>query len=115
MFTKPNQSFAGVRLGLGSGTFIMTTMQYRWVLLPIGVAGVSLGYVFHVCEKRCCARFPCRMAVSRWNFVMLVDVTLLLFEREHTLAPSLADTLLVACLIMTYILAVYRAVLTPGS
>ncbi len=61
LFPLANQSCAGVRLRLGRGAFMMATMQYRWVLLPIGVAGVSLGYACHLCEQRCDARFPVRM------------------------------------------------------
>ena len=41
-----------VLLGLGSGAFMMVTMQYRWIFLPIGVIGVLLGYYFYCHEKR---------------------------------------------------------------
>ena len=35
-----------VLFGLGSGAFVMVTMQYRSIFLPIGVMGVAVGYSF---------------------------------------------------------------------
>lgn len=84
-----------VLLGLGSGAFMMTTMQYRWLFLPIGIAGVSLGYFLYFREKRRCARLSCQMAGSRVNFILLMIATLLLiFELALTLAPNLSASLL---------------------
>lgn len=36
-----------VVLGIGSGTFMMTTMKYSNIFIPIGVVGVGLGYFFY--------------------------------------------------------------------
>ena len=86
---------AVVLLGLGSGAFMMTTMQYRWLLLPIGGVGVSIGYGLYVREQRRCGRLACRMAGGRLNLVLLLFATLLLvFELFLTMAPSLSDALL---------------------
>ncbi|RMF88740.1 MAG: hypothetical protein D6736_09635 [Nitrospinota bacterium] len=86
---------AVVLLGLGSGAFMMTTMRYRWLFLPIGVIGVSLGYILYIREKRRCARLACRMAGSRLNLVLLLVATLLLaFELVLTFAPQFSASLL---------------------
>ncbi len=86
---------AVVLLGLGCGAFMMTTMQYRWLFLPIGVVGVSMGYVLYVREKRRCDGLVCRMAGGRLNLVLLLFATLLLvFELFLTMAPGLSDALL---------------------
>jgi len=31
-------------LGLGSGAFMATTMQYRWLLVPAGIIGTITGF-----------------------------------------------------------------------
>ena len=41
---------AVVLLGLGSGAFMMVTMQYRSIFLPAGVVGVALGYLLYFRE-----------------------------------------------------------------
>src|SRR2546422_8954898 len=43
---------AVIVLGLGSGAFMAVTMQYRWVLIPAGVLGVTTGFVLYVRERR---------------------------------------------------------------
>src|SRR6266576_1893181 len=48
-----------VLLGLGSGAFMMVTMQYRAIFLPVGVLGVGLGYYFYFREKRRCRSVAC--------------------------------------------------------
>lgn len=67
---------AVVLLGLGSGAFMMVTMQYRAIYLPIGVAGVALGYYLHFREKRRCTRLGCTVAGGNVNLVLLVLSTL---------------------------------------
>ena len=34
---------AVIVLGLGSGAFMATTMQYRWLLIPAGIIGIATG------------------------------------------------------------------------
>ena len=34
-----------IALGLGSGAFMAVTMQYRWIFIPAGIAGVLAGVV----------------------------------------------------------------------
>jgi hypothetical protein len=58
-------------LGLGSSAFMMVTMQYRAIFLPIGVIGVALGYYLHFREKRRCTSFGCSFAGGKINLVLL--------------------------------------------
>lgn len=67
-----------VLLGLGSGAFMMTTMQYRPLLLPLGILGVGLGYYLYMREKRRCKALGCQMAGSRVNLVLLGVATVML-------------------------------------
>ena len=64
-----------VLLGLGSGAFMMVTMQYRTVFLPIGVIGVALGYYLYFREKRRCTSFGCAFAGGKINLVLLFFAT----------------------------------------
>jgi len=43
-----------ITLGLGSGAFMAVTMQYRWILIPAGVLGVTAGFMLYVRERRRC-------------------------------------------------------------
>src|SRR5215470_8517601 len=63
-------------LGLGSGTFMATTMQYRWLLVPAGIMGVAAGFVLYVRERRRCKALACRMAGSRITLGLLVVASL---------------------------------------
>lgn len=67
---------AVVLLGLGSGAFMMVTMQYRSVFLPIGVIGVTLGYVLYFRERRRCSGAGCALLGRRSNMVLLLFATL---------------------------------------
>ncbi len=59
-------------LGLGSGAFMVVTMQYRWILIPAGVLGVVTGFVLYMRERRRCAALACRMAGSRVTLALLI-------------------------------------------
>lgn len=59
-------------LGLGSGAFMAVTMQYRWILIPLGILGVISGFVLYARERRRCDAMACRMAGSRLTLVLLV-------------------------------------------
>ncbi len=63
-------------LGLGSGAFMTVTMQYRWILIPIGVVGVAAGFVLYLRERRRCARLGCRMAGSKITLGLLIVASL---------------------------------------
>lgn len=67
---------AVVLLGLGSGAFMMVTMQYRAIFLPVGVIGVALGYYLHFREKRRCTSLGCAFAGGNINLVLLFFSTL---------------------------------------
>lgn len=67
---------AVIVLGLGSGAFMAVTMQYRWVLIPLGVLGVALGFVLYARERRRCAELACRMAGSRVTLGLLIAASL---------------------------------------
>ena len=60
-----------IALGLGSGAFMAVTMQYRWLLIPAGIAGVLVGVVLYVRERRRCDALACRMAGSRITLAAL--------------------------------------------
>ena len=59
-------------LGLGSGAFMATTMQYRWLLVPAGIIGIVAGFVLYVRERRRCDALACRMAGSRITLALLI-------------------------------------------
>ncbi len=69
---------AVILLSLGSGAFMVTTMQFRSVLLPIGLLGVGVGYFLYFREKRRCAALACRMGGARINITLLVVASLIL-------------------------------------
>ncbi len=64
-----------VLLGIGSGAFMMYTMKYSTIFIPIGVVGVGLGYFFFFREKKKCAALACRMARGRSNLMVLIVAT----------------------------------------
>jgi hypothetical protein len=63
---------AVIVLGLGSGAFMAVTMQYRWILIPTGVLGVTLGFVLYAREPKRCDTLGCRMAGSKITLVLLI-------------------------------------------
>jgi mercuric ion transport protein len=62
-------------LGLGSGAFMATTMQYRWLLVPAGIIGIVAGFVLYARERRRCDALACRMAGSRITLALLIVAT----------------------------------------
>jgi Cu/Ag efflux protein CusF len=62
---------AAIVLGLGSGAFMATTMRYQYLLLPLGMLAVTVGYVLYFRERRRCQRLVCTLAGSRLNLVAL--------------------------------------------
>jgi len=48
------------------------TMRYRWILIPAGVLGVSLGVVLYARERRRCDALGCRMAGRRISLALLI-------------------------------------------
>jgi len=67
---------AVVLLGLGSGAFMMVTMQYRSIFLPTGVIGVGLGYFLFFREKRRCNSLGCSFVGRKTNLALLIFATL---------------------------------------
>jgi hypothetical protein len=63
-------------LGLGSGAFMATTMQYRWLLVPAGIIGITTGLVLYVRERRRCDALACQMAGSRITLALLIMASL---------------------------------------
>ncbi len=61
-----------IALGLGSGAFMATTMQYRWLLVPAGVIGIVGGFALYIREKRRCDALACRMAGRRVTLALLI-------------------------------------------
>ena len=66
---------AVVLLGLGSGAFMMVTMQYRTIFLPLGVIGLALGYYLYFREKRRCATLSRTFAGGKINLALLFLAT----------------------------------------
>ena len=62
-------------LGLGSGAFMATTMQYRWLLVPVGIVGIVTGFAIYIRERRRCNALACRMAGSRITLALLILAT----------------------------------------
>lgn len=81
--------FAVIVLGLGTGAFMATTMQYRPLFLPLGILGVGTGYYLYFWEERRCAALACRMLGARTNLVLLIVASLMLaIEVVFTLFPQ---------------------------
>ena len=51
-------------------------MQYRWILIPLGVLGVATGFVLYARERRRCDALVCRMAGSRVTLALLIVASL---------------------------------------
>jgi len=66
---------AVVLLGLGSGAFMMVTIQYRYIFLPIGVIGLGAGYYLYFREKRRCSSIGCSFVGRMTNLALLVLAT----------------------------------------
>jgi hypothetical protein len=66
-----------VLLGLGSGAFMIVTMQYRAVFLPVGVIGVALGYYLYLRERRRCNSLGCAFVSRRTNLALLLFATVI--------------------------------------
>ncbi|MGH2361664.1 MAG: hypothetical protein ACRDGM_14125 [bacterium] len=63
---------AVIVLGLGSGAFMAVTMQYRWLLIPAGIVGVTAGFILYVRERRRCQALACRMAGRQITLALLI-------------------------------------------
>jgi len=66
---------AVVVLGLGSGAFMMVTMRYRNIFIPVGVVGVGIGYYLYFKEKRRCSSIGCSFVGRKINLALLVLAT----------------------------------------
>jgi hypothetical protein len=67
---------AVIILGLGTGAFMATTMQYRSLLVPAGIIGIVTGFVLYLRERRRCDALACRMAGSRITLGLLIMASL---------------------------------------
>ena len=67
-----------VLLGLGSGGFMMVTMQYRIFLYPLGLVGLVTAYWLYFRRRKVCDAQVCRMQGKRWNIEGLVFSTVLM-------------------------------------
>jgi hypothetical protein len=78
-----------ILLGLGSGAFMMVTIRYRPLLLPLGILGVGLGYYLYFRERRRCQALACRMVGARFNLVLLIAASVMLaIEMVFVLFPD---------------------------
>ena len=67
-----------VALGLGSGAFMMVTMQYRPILYPLGLLGLVVSYFLFFRRKRACDLQSCQMQGKWLNIVLLAFSTVLM-------------------------------------
>lgn len=87
-------------LGLGSGAFMATTMRYQGIFLPLGLLGVTGGYVLYFRERRRCRTVLCTMAGSRLNLVALGLATVVLLGEVALVAfPAAASRLLTQAMV----------------
>ena len=70
---------AVVLLGIGSGAFMMTTMNYSNIFIPIGVIGVGLGYFLYFRQKKKSAACGCPMPAGKLNLTILIFATIVIF------------------------------------
>ncbi len=90
---------AVILLGLGSGAFMATTMQYRAILIPTGVGGVALGYFLYFRERRRCNALACQMAGSKTNLALLIFSTAVVAVAVFfDLFPAFASSLIMSAL-----------------
>ncbi len=68
---------AVVLLGLSSGTFMMFTMKYSIIFIPIGVIGVGLGHFFYFRQKKKSTACGCPMPAGKLNLIMLIFATVM--------------------------------------
>jgi Cu/Ag efflux protein CusF len=91
---------AVIVLGLGSGAFMATTMRYQYLLLPLGMLAVTVGYVLYFRERRRCQRLVCTMAGSRLNLVVLGLATAIIIGEVVLVAfPEGASRLLTQAMV----------------
>jgi mercuric ion transport protein len=69
---------AVVFLGIGSGAFMMTTMQFRPILFPLGLLGLATSYYLYFHERRRCQTQACAMQGKTFNLVTLTLATLIM-------------------------------------
>ncbi len=74
-----------VALGLGSGSFMIVTMQYRPILYPLGLLGLAFAFFLFYRQKRACDLQSCRMR-GKW-----LNLTLLAFSTALMAAVTYVD------------------------
>ena len=67
-----------VALGMGSGAFMMVTMEFRPILYPMGLLGLGVSYFLFFRRKRLCDLKACKMAGGRLNLTLLIISTVLM-------------------------------------
>ena len=91
---------AVIVLGLGSGAFMATTMCYQYILLPLGILAVTVGYLLYFRERRRCQRLVCTMAGSRFNLLALgIATAVLLGEVALVVFPEGASKLFMQAMV----------------
>ncbi len=68
---------AVILLGLGSGAFMMVTIQYRYIFLPVGVIGLGTGYYLYFKEKQHCSSIGCTFVGRKTNLALLLVATVM--------------------------------------
>jgi hypothetical protein len=67
-----------VFFGLGSGAFMMTTMQYRPVLYPLGLLGLTISIYLYFRKSKDCKKQSCSVPNKKLNLFLLIFSGLLM-------------------------------------
>jgi hypothetical protein len=62
---------AVIFLGLGNGTFMLTTMKYRPILYPLGLTGIGVSIYLYIRKKKSCEAKSCEMNGGKLNLFLI--------------------------------------------
>ena len=62
---------AFIAAGLAGAGLMMSMMRYEWLTLPLGVTGLTGGFVLYLRRRRQCATTGCRFVGQRVNQLFL--------------------------------------------
>lgn len=83
-----------VLLGLGTGAFMATTMKFKLIFIPLGLAGLIVSYVLYLRGRRVCISRGCQ-GIARANAIILGFSTLIILAALLlTIFPGLTAEIL---------------------
>ena len=63
---------AFIAMGVAGAGLMMTMMRFEWLTLPLGVFGLTGGFVIYARRRRQCATTGCRFVGQRLNRIFLI-------------------------------------------